>query len=84
MIVTQNGADFPNETLASFGIEAQHPDDFLYAQLTLTPGIFCTAVRQVRARLKNPPYPTEQYLAILKRQGLIATVSGLEEFSALI
>ncbi|MBX3001597.1 MAG: PIN domain-containing protein [Caldilineaceae bacterium] len=84
VIVTRNVADFPNETLASFGIEAQHPDEFLYAQLTLTPGLFCTAVRKVRARLKNSPYTVEQYLAILKRQGLIATVSELEQYSALI
>lgn len=84
VIVTQNMIDFPKETLASFGIEAQHPDEFLYTQLTRTPDIFCAAVRKVRARLKHPPYTTEQYLATLMRQGLIATVSELKQFSALI
>jgi hypothetical protein len=29
VIVTYNLKDFPAETLAKFGIEAQHPDDFL-------------------------------------------------------
>lgn len=32
---TCNLADFPSETLAQFGIEAQHPDDFILDLLTL-------------------------------------------------
>jgi hypothetical protein len=54
--VTQNLRDFPDEALAPHGIEAVHPDAFLHAQVGLEPAIFCTAVRKVRARLKNPNY----------------------------
>ena len=81
VIVTWNLADFPTETLEPFGIEAQSPDVFLSRHLSLSPDTFCTAVRKVRQRLKNPPYTTEQYLTILTRQRLVATVAALESFS---
>jgi hypothetical protein len=70
--------------LKHYGIEAQHPDDFLVSHLNLSPGIFCDAVRKVRARLKNPPYSVEDYLATLIRQGLVVTASELEQFAQLI
>lgn len=84
VIVTQNLQDFPEAALKRYGIEAQHPDDFLANHLNLAPGKFCSAIRKVRARLKNPPYRVEDYLAILVRQGLVATVAELEPFSQLI
>jgi hypothetical protein len=84
MIVTQNLRDFPNSALAPYGVEAQHPDTFLCNQLDLAPGVVCGAIRKVRARLKNPAYPVEDYLAILKQAGLVATASELEQFAELI
>ena len=83
-IVTQNLRDFPDEALAPHGIEAVHPDAFLHAQVGLEPAIFCTAVRKVRARLKNPHYSVDDYLDTLTRQGLVATVSELRKFAAFI
>jgi len=35
----------------------------------------------VRARLLHPPYAVEQYLAILTRQGLVATAGELQSFA---
>lgn len=84
VIMTQNLQDFPPDTLKRYGIEAQHPDDFLVSHLNLAPGIFCGAVRKVRARLKNPPYSVDDYLATLTRQGLVVTASELEQFAQLI
>ena len=84
VIVTQNLKDFPEAGLAPYGIETQHPDDFLLNHLNLSPGIFCSAVRKVRARLKNPPYSVAEYLDTLTRQGLVATVAELEQFSELL
>ena len=84
VIVTQNLQDFPQEVLKPFGIEVQHPDDFLANHLNLAPGKFCVAVRKVRARLKNPPYSVEDYLATLTRQGLVVTVAELEQYAQLI
>lgn len=84
VIVTQNLKHFPDDALAAFGIEAQHPDEFLCNHMHLAPGVFCTAVAKVRARLKNPPYSVGEYLATLTRQGLVATVAELEAFADLL
>ncbi|RCK44072.1 hypothetical protein TH25_20225 [Thalassospira profundimaris] len=83
-IVTQNLKDFPTNALEPFGIETQHPDAFLSNQLSLAPGLVCSALRKVRARLKNPPKTANEYLAILTQQGLVATVAELEQFSELL
>jgi predicted nucleic acid-binding protein len=84
VIVTQNLKDFPETALAPFHLEAQHPDEFLCNHLSLAPGVFCSAVRKVRARLVNPPYSVEAYLATLTRQGLVATAGELESFAELL
>lgn len=83
-VVTFNLSDFPDNILTPLGIEAQHPDEFLCNQLDLAPGIFCGAIRKVRARLKKPPYSVDEYLATLRRQGLVALVGELEQFAELI
>jgi predicted nucleic acid-binding protein len=81
VIVTQNLKDFPDYALTPFGIEAQHPDTFLCNQMSLAPGLFCTAVRKVRARLKNPPFSVADYLDTLTRHGLVATAAELQPFA---
>src|SRR5947209_7691586 len=55
VIVTFNLGDFPAETLARYGIEAQHPDDFITHLLDLAPGTVCAAVKRHRESLRNPP-----------------------------
>lgn len=84
VIVTQNLKDFPESALAAFGIEVQHPDNFLCNQMSLAPGLFCSAAQKVRARLKNPPFSVEDYLETLTRQGLVATVAELQQFADLL
>jgi len=84
VIVTQNLKDFPEEVLTPFEIEAQHPDEFLCNHLSLAPGVVCGGVRKVRARLQNPPYSVEEYLATLTRQGLVATAGELQSFADLL
>jgi hypothetical protein len=44
LIVTFNLKDFPAEALALFGIEAQHPHEFLNHQLDRAVNIVCAAV----------------------------------------
>jgi predicted nucleic acid-binding protein len=83
-IITQNLRDFPADALRPYGLEAQHPDDFLRSQLSLAPGLVCSALRKVRARLTKPPKTVDQYLATLTRQGLVATVADLEQFADLL
>jgi predicted nucleic acid-binding protein len=84
VIVTYNLADFPAETLARFGIEAQHPDDFLIGLLDLAPGVICAAVKRQRESLQNPPKTAEELLATLESQGLTQTVGRLRPFIELL
>ena len=80
VIVTMNLKDFPVETLAPFGIEAQHPDEFVFHLLDLEPGVVCRAVDHHRQLLKKPPKTTEEYLSGLEAQGLTQTASQLREY----
>jgi predicted nucleic acid-binding protein len=84
VIVTQNLKHFPPTALEPFDIEVRHPDEFLCDQLSLAPGVVCGAVHKVRARLLKPPYSVEEYLATLRRQGLIAMVSELQSLVDLL
>lgn len=84
VIVTQNLRDFPDKELAPYRIETQHPDEFLHNHLSLAQGMFCGAVRKVRARLKNPPLTVNKYLENLTQVGLTATASELKQFTDLI
>ena len=84
VIVTQNLKHFPDAAPTPYGVDVQHPDEFLLNHLNLAQGPFCSAVRKVRLRLKNPPYTINEYLDTLTRQGLAATVSGLKQFSVLL
>jgi hypothetical protein len=84
VIVTRNLKDFPDAALAPYGIRAEHPDEFLSNHLSLAPGVFCDAVRKVRARLRNPPLSVTEYLDVLKQQGLVATATELAQFSNLL
>lgn len=83
-IVTANLKDFPEAVLEPFGIDLQHPDEFLCNHLNLAQGLFCSCVQRVRRRLKNPPYTIDQYLDILTRNGLVATAAELRPFADLL
>jgi len=84
VVVTYNLKDFPEASLKPYGIEAQHPDDFLTFQLDLAPNIICAAAKRHRASLKNPPKDVDEYLATFEALGLAQTVSGLRRFAELI
>jgi predicted nucleic acid-binding protein len=79
VIVTFNLKDFPSEYLSSFGVEAQHPDEFMLYLVDLYPIQFCRAVEKVRQRLRNPPIDCERYLLNLLKQELPQTVSFMKE-----
>jgi hypothetical protein len=70
LIVTFNLKDFPADALTPYGIEAQHPDEFLRFQLGLAANIVCAAAKRHRASLRNPPKDVDAYLATLEAQGL--------------
>jgi hypothetical protein len=84
VIVTANLADFPADTLRHYGIEAQHPDEFVAHLLDLAPAVVCGAAKKQRESLKNPPKTVDEYLQSLERQGLALTVAALRQFADLI
>ena len=61
VIVTLNLKDFPASTLAPFNIEAQHPDEFIAHVLSLAPPVALGAIKEMRARLKRPPFSPEGF-----------------------
>ncbi|MFO0927368.1 MAG: PIN domain-containing protein [Gemmataceae bacterium] len=80
VIVTFNLKDFPAGVLARYGIEAQHPDEFLGSLFDAAPGPVCAAVKRQREGLRNPPMTAEELLATLERQGLVQAVARLRPF----
>ena len=84
VIVTFNLSDFPAETLQQYGIEAQHPDDFITHLVDLAPSAVCKAAKNQRANLKNPPLSVEELLAAYERRGLAQTVAELRIYAQLL
>lgn len=84
VIVTYNTADFPSQTLAKWGIEAQHPDAFLMHLFDLAPQVVCAAAKRQRESLKNPPKTAEEFIATFERQGLPQTANEFRRFADLI
>jgi len=80
VIVTMNLRDFPSDAIGPFGMEVQHPDEFVLHLLDLAPGAVVAAAQNHRQSLKNPPKTVAEYLETLERQGLTQTVSVLREY----
>lgn len=83
-IVTFNLKDFPAAELEPYGIEVQHPDDFLWRQFGLDAASVVIAAQRCRARLRNPQKTAKEYLDKLEVQSLTKTVSELRAFEGLI
>jgi len=84
LIITYNLGDFPEDALTTYGIEAQHPDEFIAHLLDVAPGAVIAAAKCQREGLKNPPKTVDEFLAILEQQGLTQTVATLRPFSGVI
>ncbi|MBT2988024.1 MAG: PIN domain-containing protein [Candidatus Thiodiazotropha sp. (ex Ctena orbiculata)] len=84
VIVTMNQKDFPEAELNKYDIFCLHPDDFIMDIVDLHPATVTSVVKQQRANLKNPPYSAEEFIEVIRRQGLPATASFLESEISLI
>jgi predicted nucleic acid-binding protein len=80
VIVTFNMSDFPDDALAPYGIEAQHPDDFITHLLDTESISVCLAAKRHRQSLRKPPKTVAEYLDCLAAQQLPATVARLSQF----
>jgi predicted nucleic acid-binding protein len=70
VIVTYNLKHFPPASLAPYGIEAQHPDDFLMDLFDLDPQTMVRIIRQQAAALKKRPTSARQILDKLAQVGV--------------
>jgi predicted nucleic acid-binding protein len=77
VIVTFDLDDFPADAIQPYGIDAQHPDDFVTHLLDLAPTTVYRAVKRQREALKNPTKTPEELLETLERQRLVQTVARL-------
>lgn len=84
VIVTVNLRDFPAAALQPYGIEAQHPDEFVEYLFDLDSSAVAAAAQQHRRAMKRPPFSPDDYLDALRRQGLVQTAKLLERFASLI
>ena len=65
VIVTENLADFPAETLEPYGIEAQSLDRFLQHLMSLNQGAVVNVARFLLDHYKNPPFTAESLVQAL-------------------
>ena len=79
MIVTFNLRHFPVKYMKPYGMEVQHPDEFIGHLSDLVPQAVYAAAKTCRARLKKPVVSVDGYLAKLAEQRLPRTVSFLGE-----
>ncbi len=84
VIVTFNQRDFPADALASYGVESQHPDEFVENLFDLDAAAVVAAAQRQRAQLKNPALDVDRYLEILFRQGLVQTSKVLATYRAIL
>ena len=79
VIVTFNLSDFPTSALTPYGIEAQHPDDFVLRYWDKNKAQVITAAQQQRQALQKPRKSVPEFLEVLAMQSLVKTVALLEE-----
>jgi len=69
-IVTFNISDFPEESLAPYGLHAVHPDDFLRDVESVDPAAFADAVWQDLDHYRAPPLDLPEYVVALRKAGV--------------
>lgn len=84
VIVTYNLKDFPTEFLETYGLHAQHPDEFIGHLIDLAPNAVVAAAKAHRQSLRNPSKSVAEYLNTLERQELADTVASLRDYAMLL
>lgn len=83
-IVTFNIKDFPQAVLQPFGIEVQHPDEFVVNQLQLKEIPALSAIKKMRARWTNPERSAQDLITAFELRGMPLTADLLREAITLI
>ncbi len=84
VIVTFNQKDFPVRYLAQFGLECQHPDEFLNHQRNLDETRFIEVIREARSDLTNPELNPDEYIERLRANQLPIIAGEIEKVKGLI
>lgn len=84
VIVTYNIKDFPAAALELWGLEAQHPDEFVENVFDLYQAQVLGAVQSMRLALKNPPLTIEELFTVLLKAELAQTVKCLEGYKTML
>lgn len=80
VIVTFNRRDFPAAALEPYGLQTQHPDEFVMGVLSVSPELVFLAFQRQRQSLRNPSKSAAELLATLEQQGLAQTAASLQRF----
>ena len=83
-IVTFNTRDFPEAVLRPYGIEVQHPDEFVMNQLQLHKIPVLSAIKKMRMRWANPARSAQDLITAFELRGLPLTADLLREAITLI
>lgn len=76
-IVTQDLPGFPYDAVAPYGIQVQHPDEFLLGLAALHPSLAVEILRAQAAALTRPPLTIHDVLDAL-------AVAGVPDFAAAV
>ena len=81
VIVTYDTKDFPKEALKPYGIDVQHPDEFITHLIDLSPHSVLGVVRKQQQTLKNPPVSMETLLQTFEEKACLPmTVQYLRNY----
>ncbi|WP_425406170.1 hypothetical protein [Hwanghaeella sp.] len=83
-IVTFNLKDFPDNTLAAYGVQAIHPDDFLINQIDIDQTTVLGALRQTRQNLSKSNLSADELIDKLEHGGLPQSAARLRPLKILI
>ena len=83
-IVTFNIRDFPEAVLRPYGIEVQHPDEFVMNQLQLHKIPALSAIKKMRMRWTHPARSAQDLITAFELRGLPLTADLLREAITLI
>ena len=83
-IVTFNLSDFPATALHPYGIELQHPDDFVLNQLDLNPIAALKSIKAMRSRWRNPQLTAASLVEAIEKLQMPLVAARLREVADLI
>jgi predicted nucleic acid-binding protein len=80
-VIVTGDKDFTAEDLASWNVEAKHPDDFVMDQIDINDRLVWGCVQQIAIARKQHPQTVEDVLGELERSGLVQSVGALRTTS---